>query len=63
MAMQFNACDHVLFYRYYLKMLEHGRSHFQSQLKTGQLLEKSETEDAEISFEALLAQEKKDSFW
>lgn len=47
----------------YQKMLEHGHSHFQSQLKTGQMLEKSETEDAEISFEALLAQEKKDSFW
>lgn len=47
----------------YQKMLEHGHSHFQSQLKTGQLLEKSESEDAEISFEELLAQEKKDSFW
>lgn len=47
----------------YQKMLEYGHGHFQSHLNTGQLLEKSEAEDAEISFEELLAQEKKDSFW
>eukprot|EP01018_Ginkgo_biloba_P020967 Gb_22488 [translate_table: standard] len=47
----------------YQKMLEYGRTHFQSQNNTDQLLEKPDQEDAEISFEELLAQEKKDSFW
>ncbi|GLJ59835.1 hypothetical protein SUGI_1524510, partial [Cryptomeria japonica] len=46
----------------YQKMVEYGRTHFQSQHNTGHL-EKSDEEDDEISFEELLAQEKKDSFW
>jgi hypothetical protein len=47
----------------YLKMLEYGRTHFELQPNTGQLIEKLDAEDIEISFEELLAQEKKDSYW
>ncbi|BBM99327.1 hypothetical protein MPTK1_1g20470 [Marchantia polymorpha subsp. ruderalis] len=47
----------------YQKMLEYGRTHFELQPNTGQLIEKVDSEDMEISFEELLAQEKKDSFW
>lgn len=46
-----------------LKMLEYGRAHFELQPNTGQLIEKVDADDEEISFEELLAQEKKDSFW
>lgn len=46
-----------------LQMLEYGRTHFELQPNTGQLIEKLDAEDEEISFEELLAQEKKDSFW
>ncbi|CAM6089710.1 unnamed protein product [Calypogeia fissa] len=47
----------------YQKMLEYGRTHFELQPNTGQLIEKIDSQDVEISFEELLAQEKKDSFW
>ncbi|XP_024380426.1 uncharacterized protein [Physcomitrium patens] len=47
----------------YLKMLEYGRAHFELQPNTGQLIEKFNADDEELSFEELLAQEKKDSFW
>ncbi|KAL2652051.1 hypothetical protein R1flu_020179 [Riccia fluitans] len=47
----------------YQKMLEYGRTHFELQPNTGQLIEKVDTDEMEISFEELLAQEKKDSFW
>lgn len=33
------------------------------QAKSGELVESLETDSADISFEELLAQEKKDSFW
>jgi hypothetical protein len=46
-----------------LQMLEYGRTHFELQPNTGQLIEKLDAEDIEISFEELLAQEKKDSYW
>ncbi|KAH9326945.1 hypothetical protein KI387_007123, partial [Taxus chinensis] len=45
----------------YQKMVEYGRTHIQTQQNTGQS-EKSDVEDDEISFEELLAKEKKDSF-
>lgn len=48
---------------YALKMLEYGRAHFELQPNTGQLIEKFNADDEELSFEELLAQEKKDSFW
>lgn len=47
----------------YQKMLEYGRAHFELQPHTGQMIEKLEPEDMEMSFEELLAQEKKDAFW
>ncbi|KAG0623709.1 hypothetical protein M758_3G195100 [Ceratodon purpureus] len=47
----------------YLKMLEYGRAHFELQPNTGQLIEKIDSDVEELSFEELLAQEKKDSFW
>lgn len=47
----------------YKKMLEYGRAHFELQPHTGQMIEKLEPEDTEMSFEELLAQEKKDAFW
>ncbi|KAJ7559281.1 hypothetical protein O6H91_04G077400 [Diphasiastrum complanatum] len=47
----------------YQKMLEYGRTHFELQPNTGQLIEKLDGEAEEMSFEELLAQEKKDSFW
>lgn len=47
----------------YKKMLEYGRAHFELQPHTGQMIEKLEPEDSEMSFEELLAQEKKDAFW
>ncbi|KAJ7536677.1 hypothetical protein O6H91_12G077300 [Diphasiastrum complanatum] len=47
----------------YQKMLEYGRRHFELQPNTGQLIEKANEEGAEMSFEELLAKEKRDSFW
>lgn len=44
-------------------MLEYGRAHFELQPNTGQLIEKFDADVEELSFEELLAQEKKDSFW
>eukprot|EP00249_Psilotum_nudum_P023229 c28794_g1_i2 orf=582-3110(-) len=47
----------------YQKMLEYGRTHFELQPRTGQMIEKVDAEDMEMTFEELLAQEKKDAFW
>ncbi|MCO5556976.1 hypothetical protein L7F22_010531 [Adiantum nelumboides] len=47
----------------YQKMLEYGRAHFELQPHTGQIMEKLDPEDSEISFEEFLEQEKKDAFW
>jgi len=44
-------------------MLEYGRAHFELQPNTGQLIEKIDSDGEELSFEELLAQEKRDSFW
>ncbi|MCO5548990.1 hypothetical protein L7F22_002455 [Adiantum nelumboides] len=46
-----------------LMMLEYGRAHFELQPHTGQIMEKLDPEDSEISFEEFLEQEKKDAFW
>ncbi|XP_024028181.1 uncharacterized protein LOC21388031 [Morus notabilis] len=46
----------------YKKMLEIGTS-MEMKAKSGELMESSDTEYSGISFEELLAQEKKDSFW
>ncbi|XVE88725.1 hypothetical protein DITRI_Ditri19aG0092000 [Diplodiscus trichospermus] len=46
----------------YKKMLEIG-ARMELKAKSGELMEGSDTEFADISFEELLAQEKKDSFW
>ncbi|GKV00853.1 hypothetical protein SLEP1_g13468 [Rubroshorea leprosula] len=43
-------------------MLEIGAS-MESKAKAGELMQDTETECSDISFEELLAQEKKDSFW
>ncbi|KAI5072129.1 hypothetical protein GOP47_0012235 [Adiantum capillus-veneris] len=47
----------------YQKMLEYGRAHFELQPHTGQIMEKLDPEDSEMSFEEFLEQEKKDEFW
>ncbi|XP_022721529.1 uncharacterized protein LOC111278982 isoform X1 [Durio zibethinus] len=46
----------------YKKMLEIGAC-MELETKSGELMEGTDTEFADISFEELLAQEKKDSFW
>ncbi len=50
----------------YMKMLEYGRAHFNTSPETGKFVERPlmlDEEEQEISFEELLAQEKKDAFW
>ncbi len=50
----------------YSKMLEYGRAHFNASAETGKFTEKPlviEDEEEEMSFEELLALEKKDGFW
>ncbi|PON96142.1 CA-responsive protein [Trema orientale] len=46
----------------YKKMLEIG-ARMELKAKSGELMESTDTEYSDISFEELLAQEKKDSFW
>ncbi|GLU22430.1 hypothetical protein SLE2022_385050 [Rubroshorea leprosula] len=46
----------------YKKMLEIG-ANMESKAKAGELMQDTDTECSDISFEELLAQEKKDSFW
>lgn len=57
-----NRCSVKLLTCHLFKMLEIA-VRMELQAKSGELVESLETDSADISFEELLAQEKKDSFW
>lgn len=51
-----------IFFSFTLKMLEIG-ARMEMKAKAQELMESTDTECSDITFEELLAQEKKDSFW